>query len=71
MDWTTIAAIILGIISVFIGAKWQKAKKVLLETAEALTAVSLALKDDKLTKEEIVNIAKEFNDIILAAKDIK
>jgi|GEM_PF-4889372 urease gamma subunit len=50
-------------------AKWRKAKRLLKESAELLTAISNAVEDDEITKEEVREIIKEGKDIIDALKN--
>ena len=57
--------------SIYFGGKWKKAKKLLKDTAELLTAISNAVEDDTITKEEIQRIIKEAEDIIADLKAFK
>ena len=70
-NWVQIVVIIvLLVLSGFFAGKWQKAKVLLKETAEALTATSEVLADDKVTSEERQLLLKEWADVITAAKDL-
>lgn len=65
----TISAFIIGIgvVSFFL----LKARGLLRELAEALIAIDEALKDNKITKEEIADIKKEFLDIWESVKKFR
>lgn len=70
---TELGGIILLVLITFEATRryYTKAKKALRETAEALVTISDAIDDDKLTREEIIKIKKEFLDIIKSHKDIQ
>ena len=70
MDWQTIALIVLGVLSIVLGIKWQQVKHLIKEGAEALTELSGAIEDDKLTKEELRALAREWGDVILAFRKL-
>ena len=58
--------IITSLIAGLAGAFWLKGKKVIKELGEAIATVTEALEDDKLSKEEVLEITKEFKDVIAA-----
>lgn len=58
-----IIALILGILTTYFGGKWNKGKKVLKEFSEAVAKVSEAIADNKVTREELQEINKEFQDV--------
>ena len=55
-----ITSLLFGLVGIF----FLKTKKVLKEVGDVLTTLVDALEDDKLSKEEVREIAKEFMDII-------
>lgn len=59
---------IIGVFSVFAGKYWKKAKAFIKELGEALTTVTSALADDKITAEEMKKVVKEFMDVYLLLK---
>ena len=77
LELTGILTVVLAIISTVAGSFWAKIKgkfgkaiilgKELIQASEALES---ALEDDKLTKKEIENLKKEFNDVKIAFKDL-
>ena len=69
-DWQIIVIIILGMFSAIAGAKWQQAKNLLKEAAEALQTYSNTLADDKATKAELKDCLKETLDVIVAFKKL-
>ena len=50
--------------------KWIRSKVLLKELAEALTATSIALQDDKLTDKERDELLREWRDVIISARDL-
>ncbi len=64
-----ILAVVVSVL-VVIWRKWSKTKRLLKELAEALTALSIALEDDNVTKEEVALLAQHFADAIEAAIDL-
>jgi len=70
-NWVQIVVIVvLLLLSGFFAGKWRKAKNLLKQVAEALTALSEAVDDDKITPEELKLLQKEWFEVILAAKDL-
>ena len=65
-----ILSVILAVMTGLFAFKWIKAKILLKEVAEALTATSIALQDDRLTDKEKDEIFREWRDVIIAAKDL-
>lgn len=51
-------------VSVFFGVLYYKTKKTLREVAEAIAITSDALQDDELTKEELSEIVKEWQQVV-------
>lgn len=70
MDFWQILAIVMTAMTIVAGARWRHFKAVLKEAAEALTVTSDALADDKVTETERSRIAKEWSDVIAAAKKL-
>lgn len=70
MDGQTIALIVVGVLSIALTVKWQQAKHLIKQAAEALTAFSDAIEDDKLTKKELQKLAKEWGEVVLAFKKL-
>ncbi len=70
-NWVQIVIVIfLLLLSGFFAGKWTKAKHLLKQIAEALTALSDAIDDNKITIEELQLLRKEFFDVIEAAKEL-
>lgn len=63
-----IISTVLLVLSGVFAAKWAKAKKVLKELAEAITATSDVLEDNILTDEEKGKAIKEWKDVYTSAK---
>ncbi len=55
---------ILAVVSFFLGARWRKAKAVLRDLAKALEDTYQALEDDKLTKEELKQLIKDWKKVL-------
>jgi len=70
MDWQIIVPIILGVVAIVFGVKWHQVASLLKETGEALITTSEAMEDKKITKDEVVQILKEWADVILAGKKL-
>lgn len=70
MDAWHIAFIVVTVFSIVAGTRWRHFKALLKELAEAMTAVSDAVEDDDITKPEMKKIAKEWGDVIVAAKKL-
>lgn len=58
-----IIAMILAVLTTYFGKKYNKGKKVLKEFSEAVAKVSEAIADDKITRAELQEINKEFQDV--------
>ena len=69
-NWLEIGLLVLFLVSLFFGAKWQQAKFLLRELAEALTATSNALDDNDITAPERSGLLREWSEVILAAKQL-
>jgi len=63
-----IVATALTVLSAIFAVEWRRAKSLLKEASEALSALYNAIEDDKITKEEAKRIAKEFEDLIRLLK---
>jgi hypothetical protein len=69
MTWEIVSGLFgLGII--LLGIRWQYTKALLKDTAEALTTISQAVEDNKITKEEAQSIVKELKDVVESAKKV-
>lgn len=64
--WIIISAV-LAIITAIFAVKWVRAKALLKEVGEAITALSECLEDDKITDAERGRLLKECRDVITAA----
>jgi hypothetical protein len=72
MDAWQIVSSVVGILTIVLGVHWAQVKNLLKQVSEALTAVSDALEDNRITKREAKKIAREWGDVItVAAKIIK
>ena len=74
--YIVISAILAVLLMVLVGKlgianeKWIRSKVLLKELAEALTATSIALQDDKLTDKERDELLREWRDVIISARDL-
>ena len=64
------ATIAFAILTLVVAVQWRKAKRLLAETAEALTVISAAIHDDTLSEQEWTQIVDELNDVVLTAQDL-
>ncbi len=71
IDISIIISLVLLVLSLVLGGKWLSAKKFLKEVAEALTVTSKAIEDDQITRKELKDLIKEWNEVIEAAKSIR
>ena len=69
-NWLEIGLGVLFVAALVCGVKWQQAKALLKEVAEALTATSEALADDDVSSAERTKLLKEWADVILSAKTL-
>ena len=53
-----ILTIVLAILSIFLGAKYKKAKQIMKEVAEAMDKTYKAIEDNKITKDELKQVIK-------------
>jgi len=60
----TIIAVIFAALTVIFGVGWRKAAKFRKETLELHDAIKQALKDKRLSREEVGRIAEEAYDVI-------
>ena len=65
-----ILTIVLALLSLYLGGKYKKAKQVIKELAEAMDKTYKALEDDKVTKEELKGILKEWSDVLKAGRGL-
>lgn len=77
LDFGTIIAIVMTGLTTFFGVFWGKIKsklgkvaKMAREIYEAVDSIDKSMSDDKLTKEEILNIKKEIQDVQKAFKEL-
>jgi hypothetical protein len=70
MDGVQIALIVVSVISAVFGVRWRHFKVLLKELAEAITAVSSAVEDDKISVAEAQKVLKEVRDVISAARKL-
>jgi hypothetical protein len=75
LDWTALVSIVLGLIATVAGGFWLKAKGKLTqlyqlgkEVVDVVNATDKALADNKLTKEEVAQIAAEGKEVKAAFK---
>ena len=59
-----ILTVILLLLSIYFGSGYKKAKRIMKELAEAMDKTYKALEDDKITKEELKQIIKEWKDVL-------
>jgi len=59
-----ILTIVLALLSVFLGAKYRKAKRIMKEFAEAINKTYKAIEDNQLTEEEMKQVIKEWKDVL-------
>ncbi len=75
--WEYILEAGLAIATVVLGAKWgkgtgivkgyiEKVDRIFIESNEALQTIKTALEDNKITKEEAIDIAKEAKDVLVS-----
>ena len=65
-----ILTIILALLSIFLGAKYQEAKRIMKEVAEAMDKTYKAIEDDKITKDELKQVIKEWMDVLEIWRDL-
>lgn len=73
LDWEAISTIlwlIFTLLSAYLGKKWTKSKNLLKEVGELLITIKSAIEDDKITKEEMQRIIKEYKDVDSLVKEI-
>ena len=63
-----ILLIVLAVLSVYFSKQYAKAKRVLKELAEAIGVTYEAIEDDKLTKDELKKILREWQDVLNTIK---
>ena len=59
-----ILTVVLALLSIFLGAKYRKTKRIMKELAEAMDKTYKALEDDKVTKEELKQVIEEWKDVL-------
>ncbi len=65
-----VLSVVLLLVSLYLGTRWKRAKRVLEEVAEALTTLSDAVKDNDVSEEELRDVVDEFKDVIEAARGV-
>jgi len=68
MDWQYIGLSVLGILAILFSVKWALAVRALKEIGEAFTKTADALEDKKLTKQEALDLLKEWMDVIASIR---
>jgi len=68
MDWWIIGTGIAGVIAVICGLKWARAITILRELSEAFSKTADAFEDKNLTKQEAIDLLKEWMDVYTAVK---
>ena len=70
LDVWTIVSAVLGVVALVAGGLWKKGKGKLLqvynlvqEILDVVESATLALEDDKITKEEVAGIKKEASEV--------
>ena len=77
--WEYILEAGLAVAAVVLGAKWgkgtgivkgyiEKISDINIQVKEALSTIQNALEDNKITKEEAIDVAKECKDVLTAVK---
>ena len=59
-----ILTIILALLSIFLGAKYKKAKQIMKEVAEAMDETYKYIEDNKITEAELKKVLKEWKDVL-------
>ena len=59
-----ILTIILALLSIFLGAKYREAKRIMKELAEAMDKTYKAIEDNKVTEDELKKVLKEWKDVL-------
>jgi len=73
IDWEVISTIlwlIFTLLSAHLGRKYANSKNLLKEVGELLIVLNNAVADDKIDKEEIQRIMKEYKDVEKLIKEI-
>lgn len=73
-DWASVGLTILSLALAFIAihsaGKYRQVKRLLKSTARALTTVSDAIEDDKITRKEAKKIVEDWSHVIEDAKEL-
>jgi len=69
-DWWIIGTAIAGVVAIIFGAKWSQAVKVLREIGDAMTKTADALEDKNITKQEALDLLKEWMDVVSAVRKL-
>ena len=59
-----ILTIVLALLSIFLGAKYRKAKRIMKELAEAMDETYKSIEDNKVTEDELKKVLKEWKDVL-------
>jgi len=73
IDWEVISTIlwlIFTALSAYLGKRWSSSKNLLKETADLLIVLKRAVEDDKIDKDEVKRIVKEYKDVEKLIKEI-
>jgi len=65
-----ILTIVLALLSIFLGVKYKKAKRIMKEVAEAMDKTYKAIEDNKVTKDELKQVIKEWADVLKIWRDL-
>jgi len=65
-----ILTIILLLLSIYFGSRYRKAKRIMKELAEAMDKTYKAIEDDKITKDELKQVIKEWMDVLEIWRDL-
>jgi len=73
IDWEVISTIlwlVFTLLTAHLGRKWASSKNLLKEVGELLIVLNNAIADDKIDKEELKRIVKEYKDVEKLIKEI-
>ena len=65
-----ILTMVLALLSIFLGVKYKKAKKIMKEVAEAMDKTYKAIEDNEITEEELKQVVKEWADVLKIWRDL-
>ena len=70
MDIFSVLSAVLGVVALLLGGKLVKIKNAVKEISDLPVALNEALKDDKITTDELKNLVKEAKEAIEAIKNL-